>query len=423
MTRKKQVARVAPGVTDRWFDAAGDRTSRYGHRGPAGARDPNRYLARWKPPHAKEQSRTFETVADAERWLRNQKTAYDNGEWIRPDRAKATLSEVRNAWWPIWLQGGSTGRKKPKPSSVVSYEQWWRLMVEPTFGSRPISSIRTAQISRWAADLAAGGLSGSTIRGGHSVLQLILDHAVHEERLLRNPARGARLPSRESGDVRRVLTAQQVDELSRAIVDATSRPQPQYGVLVTFLARTGLRFGEAAALRIGDLDRVRLDNGQMQHIINVRRTAVLLNGKLVEGLPKSGKVRTVSLPSALVPDIVNLISGRESSERLFTSPRGAQLRHDVFLKFHWNPTVLKLGHDGLTPHALRHSFASEALRRGVSLPAVSRQLGHANPAITARVYAHLLEDDLGVVGRAMDDAISDVHSEQRRNDGPDLRIV
>ncbi|MCX6398440.1 MAG: tyrosine-type recombinase/integrase, partial [Propionibacteriales bacterium] len=104
-------------------------------------------------------------------------------------------------------------------------------------------------------------------------------------------------------------------------------------------------------------------------------------------------------------------------------PRGKQLRHDVFMRLHWNPTVLKLGYRGLTPHALRHTFASEALSRGISLPAVANQLGHANPAVTARVYAHLLEDDLTVVGRAMDDAIFDAHSESRRNDGPDLQVV
>jgi integrase len=306
---------------------------------------------------------------------------------------------------------------------VANYEQWWRLFVEPAFGGKPISSIRTAQVSRWASELTAAGYSGSTVRNAHSTLRLVLEHAVHEERLTRNPAVGARLPSREVGDPRTALTGSQVTAIANAIVDATSRPQPQYRTLVLFLASTGLRIGEASALRVGDLNLGRRVNGRSSPTAHVRLTAVPVKGKLIEGTPKSGKVRTVALPPSLLDQLSALVSGRQPDDTVFTSPRGAQLRDDVFLRLHWRPTVAKLGLGSVTPHVLRHTFATEALSRGISLPVVANQLGHANPAITASVYAHLLEDDLDVVGQTMDKALSESHSEQRRNDGPDLQVV
>jgi site-specific DNA-cytosine methylase len=80
MARKK-TSMVRPNITDRWYRADGSRTSRYGKKGRNGAPDPHRYLARWKPPHTPEQSKTLPTVEAAERWLRQQRTAFDDGSW------------------------------------------------------------------------------------------------------------------------------------------------------------------------------------------------------------------------------------------------------------------------------------------------------------------------------------------------------
>jgi integrase len=214
-----------------------------------------------------------------------------------------------------------------------------------------------------------------------------------------------------------------VHDLADAIVKATSRPQPQYRTLVLMLAATGIRFGEAVGLTVRDLDLARLHNGTHAPLVHIRRTVSPVNGRLVEGLPKSGKVRKVAVPPYLAAELGRLVEGRKPDDRVFTSPRGQVLRERTFTRFHWRPAVESIGCKGLVPHELRHTAATEMLRRGIPITAVANQLGHASPEITARVYSHLLEEDLTVIGEALESAFSEIVSERRRNSGPNLRAV
>lgn len=71
----------------------------------------------------------------------------------------------------------------------------------------------------------------------------------------------------------------------------------------------------------------------------------------------------------------------------------------------WKPLAELAGVE-CTPYAMRHTMASLALRAGASLKAVSDRLGHADPAMTLRVYAHLLPGDqervAGIMGGVLD---------------------
>ncbi|KRC53930.1 MULTISPECIES: tyrosine recombinase XerC [unclassified Nocardioides] len=422
MTRKKQVARVAEGITDRWYKASGDRSARYGHTGPAGSPDPNRYLARWKPPHAKEQSKTFATVGDAQRWLRHQKTAHDNGEWIRPDRANVKLADVHAEWWPQWQVRGASGRPL-KPSTIAGYADLWRLLVEPTFGGRPVSAIRTGAISKWASQLSADGVSASRIRQAHRVLSLVLDHAVHDDRLRINPAKGARLPAERARSTRAAITAAQVLELADAVAVAQGAENPAYRTMVRLLGFTGLRLGEVSALRVRDLDLDRLEAGARAPAVTVRATLSDINGRLIEGTPKSGRTRVVPLPPDLVPELRDVAKGRKPGDRVFTSPRGDDLRPSNFRRRYWKPAAASIGKPDLVIHELRHTAVSLAVEAGVSLAQIANMVGHADPAITAKVYSHHFEDQLGSVGAALNGPLSAALSESRRNDGPGLAAV
>ncbi len=68
----------------------------------------------------------------------------------------------------------------------------------------------------------------------------------------------------------------------------------------------------------------------------------------------------------------------------------------------FNRAALEAGTPGLTPHELRHTAASLAVRAGANVKALQRMLGHASAAITLDIYADLFDDDLDAVGGSLD---------------------
>src|SRR3712207_5496812 len=96
--------------------------------------------------------------------------------------------------------------------------------------------------------------------------------------------------------------------------------------------------------------------------------------------------------------------------RVGYSPRRlATLRpHESFWRWGWKPTLRKADlPESLTFHQLRHGAASLLLNQNVPVPVVSRYLGHVNPSITMKVYAHLLEGTSGIAATGMDEALGE----------------
>ena len=139
-------------------------------------------------------------------------------------------------------------------------------------------------VHEWQAGLIAAGLSPSRIRNAAQVLGQILDAAVPGGRRHRNPAQGLRRPRIVEREMS-FLSATELERFASQITDP-------YGVLVRFLGWTGLRIGEAAALRVGRLDL-------LGRRIEVVKAATEVNGRLAWGSTKTGERRTVPLPHFL----------------------------------------------------------------------------------------------------------------------------
>ncbi|ASR35563.1 hypothetical protein BAY61_11775 [Prauserella marina] len=123
-----------------------------------------------------------------------------------------------------------------------------------------------------------------------------------------------------------------------------------------------------------------------------------------EGLPKTGKRRTVSFPASLVPLLRPLVHDREPDELLFTTTRGLSLRSHNWRTREFSPAVDAAGIkiDGLTPHKLRHTAASLAISAGADVKVVQQMLGHTDAAMTLNVYGHLFPDRLDEVADVLD---------------------
>ncbi len=303
------------------------------------------------------------------------------GEYVDPTSGKVRLREVATAW--------SDSLVHLKVSTAARYRSILNRHVLSEWGDWPLAEIRHSDVAAWVAGLNAHGLRPGSVRQIHRVLSLVLDSAVRDGRIAGNAAKGVRLP-RQVRSEPRFLTAEDVALLVEAAGDD--------GLPMAVLAFTGLRFGELAALTVGgvDLRRCRL---------NVSRGVTEVGGKLVWSTPKTHQSRSVPFPRSLEPAIGAAMAGRQPDEPLFTSPSGGVLRLHNWRYRIFDPACRSAGLIDVTPHDLRHTAASLAIRAGANVKAVQRMLGHASAAMTLDVYAGLFPDDLDQVAEALDSLV------------------
>jgi len=244
----------------------------------------------------------------------------------------------------------------------------------------------TRDIAEWLNGLHSAGISAGTVRKVHRVLSLILDAAMADAMIGRNPARGIRLP-RQVASPPRFLGGEQLGRL----VDAAG----PHGDEIALLAVTGLRFGEFAALRVGDFDVTR-------RRLMIRASVSVVGSTMVWTTPKTHRTREVSVPPSLVPALLSRCDGRPADAVIFTSANGQVLRLNNWRRRVFAPACENAGIAGLRPHDLRHTAASLAVRSGANVKVVQRMLGHASAAMTLDVYSGLFDDDLDLVALAMD---------------------
>lgn len=270
----------------------------------------------------------------------------------------------------------------------------------------PLNKVSKEDIEVWVAKLlkskddGGSGLGPSQARHAYRVLTMLLEWCV-PTRLPRNPARNVTVPVLP--EIEHIyLTYQQVEALADAsahLVTKYHQPTATAAVnraLILLLAYTGIRWGEAAALRVG---RVDLANRR----IRVASTFYEIKGVQHEGLPKTGKRRTVPIPEFLCPHLEQVIDHRDDHHLLFLTRRGQSLRANNWRTREFNPavTAASLNIPGLTPHKLRHTAASLAIAAGADVKVLQTMLGHTDAAMTLNIYGHLFPDRLDEVATAL----------------------
>jgi integrase len=161
----------------------------------------------------------------------------EQGSYVDPSRSRVTFGDFAGQWLAT--------KVNLKASTRESYEGLLRSRVLPRWRDVPLGAITHADVAAWVAGLTAAGLSASRVRKCHVVVAQVLDLAVRDQRIARNPASGVPLP-RAGRKEQRFLTHEQVHALR-----AACGPD---GLAVAVLAYTGVRWGELAGLRVRDVD-------------------------------------------------------------------------------------------------------------------------------------------------------------------------
>jgi integrase len=357
-----------------------------------------RWEARYRKPDGKTARKGgFTRKRDAEAYITSVESAKLQGAYIAPGESRVTVGELGAAWLTAHAIA-------VKPSTFHSDESAWRVHVEPAWGGRRVGTIRHTEISAWIAELSVDR-SATTVKRCHGVIASILDGAVRDRRLQSNPARDVKTP-RKARKQRAYLTHQQVERLATASF---------YPDVVRFLAYTGLRWGEATGLTVADVDVSR-------RRLNISSNAVVVNGHVIVGTPKTHERRTVVYPAFLDAAMARAIAHKRPDELIFPAESGGYLRPGnsqsgwfagackrarledarAAAESRARGEAIRAVMPRVTPHDLRHTAASLAISAGANVKAVQRMLGHASAAMTLDTYADLFEDDLDDVALALD---------------------
>lgn len=344
------------------------------------------WRVQYRSPDGKSRTkRGFRTKSEAQAWSDKNAVSIHDQDWIDPNAGKITVGEVGERWLAM--------QTHLKPSSEALAKQVWDGTVKPYWGPQQVMGVTRAEVQAWVSGMDK---SPSWVRHAHNMLAQVLDLAVDEKRIRRNPARGVKLPRRSRG----VKVYWTMEQLKAFAAECGERED-----LILLLGTSGLRWGEAIALRPCDLDPLR---GR----IRVERNAAKVGNGVVLGTPKTHERRTVAVASHVMRMLVERASRIEPDALLWEAARGGWLKapgHNSWFDGALKRAQAKDESMGrVTPHGLRHVAAGLLVNAGANVKAVQAQMGHASATMTLDTYSDLFDDGLDAVASALDDGFSDV---------------
>jgi integrase len=306
------------------------------------------------------------------------------GERVAPTRA--TFRDVATAWLEA--------QTHLRPRTHEAYSWALDRYLLPRFGSRPIAKLDTQDVADLIAAMHKDGKAGWTIRGVLTPLSGIFAFAIRRGMIASNPIAGLERGERPKVERREMRTLDR-EEIGKLLDAAPAN----YRTILATAIMTGLRQGELLGLTWADID---FDAG----LVRVRRQLDRTTMSRVE--PKTPQaVREV----VLIPTLGRMLRTHKlaskhsrESDYVFATATGKPLNYRNVTQRGLDKALERIGlgehveQDGkrrwrsaLRWHDLRHTYASILVAQGANVVFVSRQLGHASPDITLKVYAHLFD--------------------------------
>jgi integrase len=345
------------------------------------------YVSYRDPAHKQHIKRGFKRKRDARDYRDRVEVSVTDLDYVDPKAGQALISELGM----VWLEG-KRGTVKPKYQGDL--ETAWNVHVKPKWGSRRIGDIRHSEVQAWVSELAGRRSATITIRA-FGILKGIFDGAVADGIVRKSPVANTKLP-------RKVRKARVYLEPRQVV--ALANESGRYRALVLALGFCGPRWGEAAALRVKDIDFKRKR-------ILIRLSYVRAGRQHYEGAPKTWETRDIPAPDIVLEALKNECEGKQPDDLVFSNRKGEHIREQAIGGNGWYAgAVRRSGVPALAVHDLRHTAASIAISSGANVKAVQRMLGHKSAAMTLDIYGDLFDSDLDSVAVNMNAKIAEALS-------------
>jgi integrase len=320
-------------------------------------------------------------------------TEIDEGLYLEP--AKMTLSD----WMDLWYKEYTFDKKY---STLKGYKAQINKHIRPGIGKYNLSQLNPMILQRFFNHLSEPNekgkvLSPKSIKNVYIILSGILEQAVENEMISKNPCKKVKLPKVYSKQITPLTDKQVKDFLEIISTDEI------YGTILRVIVFTGLRLGEAMGLT---WDCVDFEKGALNINKQLQRRPQKDGGSTLTSV-KSGKPRILK-PAPFVMQLLKIryteqIMQKQRSEDLwlawsneeehkkalvFTNLQGGYLiPKRVYL--HFKSAAVAIGAPDARVHDLRHTYAVLSLQNGDDIKTVQENLGHASAAFTLDVYGHV----------------------------------
>lgn len=342
------------------------------------------WQVRYVDPTGRQRSKNFRLKADALNFANKVEVDKLTGGYIDPNNNRTTFKQYAEQWRAAQLH---------KPMSRYGIESRLRLHAYPTFGDRPIGTIRRTEIMAWVRELSEN-YSPNSVGSFYGVVAMVFKAAVIDGVIARSPCVGIKMPPSASKELV-LLEVGQVHALAGALSERLQ-------ATVSVGAGLGLRAGEMLGLTVDRIDFLR-------HKVRIDRQLICVPNRPPEfGTPKTkASIRTIPLPDSVADTLAAHLAtfGHGNDGLIFPLEDGTFLPRFQFSK-EWRAAVTKAKlPKGTRFHDLRHFYASLLIESGASVKTVQVQLGHASATVTLDVYGHLWPTSAESTRTAVDGAL------------------
>lgn len=312
----------------------------------------------------------------------------------------------------FWME--TIKKRSVKPKTFQKYESCFRLYVFPYLGKKRLTTLTTATIQTVINDLSDGiyqgkknkKLSSSTIRTTRRYLIEVLDYAVNNDLLSKNPAKLTKPPRLEKREIH-PLTSDEVTlllsamkrQLDKALTGYNYIPYYASYIAVLLAVSTGMRLGEVFGLcwdcidiKYGTIAVMRtINTGQKERISNNTKTRT--------------SRRSIQVSSHIIKELQDYQQKQEefalfmgdkwhsmTPQPLMTGVYGNLLHTSNFKSRYFIPILKELHLENITFHDLRHTHATLLMQAKVNPKIVQERLGHSTITLTLDTYSHLVPD-------------------------------
>ncbi|WP_319241413.1 site-specific tyrosine recombinase XerD [uncultured Propionivibrio sp.] len=289
------------------------------------------------------------------------------------DVAPAEIADIDDFCDALWLEDGLAKASLASYRSDLKHLARWLAQ----HGGSRLAEADESNLIGFVAELS-GTLKSASQARYLATIRRFFRHLLRRGRIHSDPTLKIALPARQAR-LPKIISEKQIEALLAAPPDDTALGQRDRAMLETLYA-TGLRVSELVALKLHEIN---LDMG------------------VVRAFGKGSKERLVPLGETAIDAIRDyltvarreLLKGRQSDD-LFVTARGAGMTRQAF----WHLTKRYASGAGmdaarLSPHVLRHAFATHLLNHGADLRVVQMLLGHADIS-TTQIYTHVARERL-----------------------------
>lgn len=315
--------------------------------------------------------KAFRGKTDREVW--NKVKAYREE---RESGMTETFKAVADAWWDEIEPALEENTKK-------SYRPAYKRAVAH-FGAEDVSEITTEMIEIYIRSFAKT-YAKKTVITQRQIIHQILTKAVRNGDIKYNPAEAVPLPKKLPQKKRRAPSPEQIKKIKDSVGD-------EFGLFAFLIYYTGLRRGEVEGLRYEDIDREAKRIHVSRSVYNVSTTSYTKDTKTEAG------ARSLPLLDALAEALPNKKRGY-----IFSDDGGKTPTPDWKIQRRYEAYQARTG-VSVTPHEIRHGYATALHEAGIDYKTAQEFLGHAQLSTTMDIYTDVLDKSITEAAKKMDES-------------------